>query len=107
MGRRTVKPQTQISIAAAVLIAMSITATAPAVAAPGSGAHRPSLVQVIRHKIMGMVAAAEGGMKMKAAMAAKAGMAAKAAQAAKAKQASIGQAPIDSSAGGTTLSVAR
>jgi hypothetical protein len=95
MGRRTVKPQTEVSIAA-VLIAMSIVVTAPADAAP-LGAHRPSLVQVIRHKIMGMVAAAEGGMKMKAAQAAMA------AKAAKAKQASIGQAP----AGGTTLSVAR
>ena len=108
-----------ISIGAA-LIAMSIlVAGAPATAAPtGLGGmiseqkqthHRTNWISVVRHKVMGMVAAAEGGMKMKAAMAAKAGMAAKAAQAAqaaKAKQASIGQAPIDSSAGGN-LSVAR
>jgi hypothetical protein len=76
----------------AVLIAMSIAAAgAPAVAAPtGLGSiisqqkhektHRTNWIQVVRHKVMGMVAVAEGGIaeagarkaKMKAAMAAKA-----------------------------------
>jgi hypothetical protein len=94
-----------ISIAA-VLIAL-VVAGAPAMAAPtGFGdaisqqkqSHRTNWVQVVRHKVMGVVAAVEGGIaeagaqkaKMKAAMAAKTAMAAKAKQeaamAAKAKQ---------------------
>jgi hypothetical protein len=76
----------------AVLIAMSTaTAGAPSVAAPtGLGSmishqkhektHRINWIQVVRHKVMGMVAVAEGGIaeggarkaKMSAAMAAKA-----------------------------------
>jgi hypothetical protein len=77
----------------AVLIAMSTaTAGAPSVAAPtGLGSsmishqkhertHRTNWIQVVRHKVMGMVAVAEGGIaeggarkaKMSAAMAAKA-----------------------------------
>jgi hypothetical protein len=104
-----------ISIGAA-LIAMSIlVAGAPATAAPtGLGGtiseqkqtHRTNWMQVVRHKVMGMVAAVEGGIaeagaqkaKMKAAMAAKAAAAAKAKQeaamAAKAKQEAASKPPI-------------
>jgi hypothetical protein len=76
----------------AVLIAMSIAAAgAPAVAAPTGldsmisqqkheKTHRTNWIQLVRHKVMGMVAVAEGGIaaagarkaKMKAAMAEKA-----------------------------------
>jgi hypothetical protein len=76
----------------AVLIAMSIAAAgAPAVAAPTGlssmisqhkqeKTHRTNWIQVVRHKVMGMVVVAEGGIaevgarkaKMKAAMVAKA-----------------------------------
>jgi hypothetical protein len=89
--RREIIVKQGISIGA-VLIAMSIAAAgAPAVAAPtGLGSmisqqkhektHRTNWIQVVRHKVMGMVAVAEGGIaeagarkaKMKAAMAAKA-----------------------------------
>jgi hypothetical protein len=88
--RREIIVKQGISIGA-VLIAMSITAGAPAVAAPTGldsmisqqkheKTHRTNWIQVIRHKVMGMVAVAEGGIaeadarkaKMKAAMAAKA-----------------------------------
>ena len=104
-----------ISIGAA-LIAMSIlVAGAPATAAPtGLGGtiseqkqahHRTNWMQVVRHKVMGMVAAVEGGIaeagaqkaKMKAAMAAKAAAAAKAKQeaamAARAKQEAASNPP--------------
>jgi hypothetical protein len=70
----------------AVLVALSISATSAATAAAPYGGqrqanhHRPSLVQVIKHKAMGMIAAAKGAAmgagareaRMKAAMAAKA-----------------------------------
>ncbi len=106
-----------ISIGAA-LIAMSILVVgAPATAAPtGLGGtiseqkqthrHRTDWMQVVRHKVMGMVAAVEGGIaeagaqkaKMKAAMTAKAASAAKAKQeaamAAKAKQEAASKPPI-------------
>jgi hypothetical protein len=88
--RREIIVKQGISIGA-VLIAMSIAAAGAAVAAPtGLGgmmsqqkhekSHRTNWIQVVRHKVMGMVAIAEGGIadagarkaKMKAAMAAKA-----------------------------------
>jgi hypothetical protein len=70
----------------AVLVAISISAaSAASAAAPYAGQrhanhHRPSLVQVIKYKAMGLIAAAKGAAmgasareaKMKAAMAAKA-----------------------------------
>jgi hypothetical protein len=99
--RREIIEKQIISIGA-VVIAMSIAADgAPVVAAPtrfGSmisqqkqeKTHRTNWIQVVRHKVMGMVAVAEGGVAEAGARKAKM----KAAAAAKAKQGVASKPPI-------------
>jgi hypothetical protein len=93
-----------------LLVAISISAASAATAAPSTDshsekhdrAHRPTLIQVIKYKVMSAVAEAKGAVaetKVRAAMAAKAKAEAKAKAAMEAKRntASIeGQAPYPS-----------
>jgi hypothetical protein len=91
----------KISVCCVLLVAISVSATATAAPQKRERPHRPSLVEVIEHKVMAVVAVVEGAIaresraameaKAKGAMAAKAKAAmeikAKAAMAAKAKAA--------------------
>jgi hypothetical protein len=59
----------KISVCCALLVAISISATATAAPQKRERPHRPSLVEVIEHRVMGVVAVVEG--KAKATMEAK------------------------------------
>ena len=68
----------KISVCCALLVAISISATATAAPQKRERPHRPSLVEVIEHRVMGVVAVVEGKAKAAMAAQAKAAMAAKA-----------------------------